>query len=122
VIAGGASLAVGTLLLAAIAQFGWHSWLMGLANVLTGLGMGLAMSSTAVLSLALSPVRDHGRTSSSLQVADVLGSVLGISVAGAVFAAMHTPDGSDIQVFVLIWVSLAAVAALSMVGGQRTRT
>ncbi len=122
VIAGGASLTVGTLLLAAIAQFGWHYSLMGPANVLTGLGMGLAMSSTAVLSLNLSPVRDHGRTSASLQVADVLGSVLGISVAGAVFAAMHTPDGSDIQVFVLIWVSLAGVAALSMVGGQRTRT
>jgi MFS family permease len=122
VIAGGGSLTVGTLLLAAIAQFGWPFPLMGLANVLTGLGMGLAMSSTAVLSLALSPVSDHGRTSSSLQVADVLGSVLGISVAGAVFAAMHTPDGSDIQVFVLIWASLAAVAALSMVGGQRTRT
>jgi len=121
VVAGGASLTIGTLLLAAIAQFGWHSYLMGLANVLTGLGMGLAMSSTGVLSLALSPVADHGRTSSSLQVADVLGSVLGISVAGAVFAAMHNPEGSDIQAFVLIWVSLAAVAALVMVGGQRTR-
>jgi MFS family permease len=122
VIAGGASLTLGTLLLAAIAQFGWHYSLMGPANVLMGLGMGLAMSSTAVLSLALSPVRDHGRTSASLQVADVLGSVLGISVAGAVFAALHTPNGSDIQVFVLIWLSLAAVAALSMVGGQRTKT
>jgi len=122
VIAGGASLTLGTLLLAAIAQFGWPYYLMGPANVLTGLGMGLAMSSTAVLSLALSPVSDHGRSSSSLQVADVLGSVLGISAAGALFAAMHNPDGSDIPAFVLIWVSLAGVAALAMVGGQRTRT
>ena len=122
VIAGGAALTVGTLMLAAIAQLGWPYYLMGPANVLTGLGMGLAMSSTAVLSLALSPVSDHGRSSSSLQVADVLGSVLGISAAGAVFAAMHNPDGSDIPAFVLIWVSLAGVAALAMVGGQRTRT
>jgi hypothetical protein len=34
---------------------------------------------------------------------------------------MHNPAGSDIHVFELIWVSLAAVAALAMVGGQRTR-
>jgi hypothetical protein len=66
-------------------------------------------------------VRDHGRTSSSLQVADVLGSVMGISAAGALFAAMHDPNGSDLRVFEIIWVSLAAVAALVMVGGQRTR-
>jgi MFS family permease len=122
VIAGGASLTAGILLLAAIAQFGWHYYLVGLATALSGLGMGLAMSSISVLSLALSAVRDHGRTSSSLQVSDVLGSVMGISVAGAAFAAMHNPSGSDIHVFELIWVSLAAVAALVMVGGQRTRT
>jgi len=122
VVAGGASLTVGILLLAAIAQFGWRYHLMGLATALAGLGMGLAMSSISVLSLALSPVSDHGRTSSSLQLSDVLGSVMGISAAGAVFAAMHNPDGSDIRVFVLIWVSMAAVAALVMVGGQQTRT
>jgi hypothetical protein len=122
VVAGGGSLTVGILLLAAIAQFGWHYYLVGLATTLCGLGMGLAMSSTSVLSLTLSPTCDHGRTSSSLQVSDVLGSVMGISAAGAVFAALHNPVGSDIHVFELIWVSLAAVAALVMVGGQRTRT
>ena len=122
VVAGGAALAVGTLMLAAIAGFGWHYYLVGLATAVSGLGMGLAMSSTSVLSLALSPVSDHGRTSSSLQLSDVLGSVMGISAAGAVFAAMHNPAGSDIFAFELIWVSLAAVAALVMVGGQQTRT
>ena len=122
VVAGGASLTFGILLLAAIAEFGWHYYLVGFATTLAGLGMGLAMSSTSVLSLSLSQVRDHGRTSSSLQVADVLGSVMGISVAGAVFAAMHNPAGSDIHVFELIWLALAAVAALAMVSGQRTRT
>ncbi len=121
VVAGGASLTAGILLLATIAELGWHYYLVGLATALSGMGMGLAMSSTSVLSLALSPVSDHGRTSSSLQVSDVLGSVMGISTAGAVFAAMHNPAGSDIHVFELIWVSLAAVAALAMVGGQRTR-
>ena len=122
VVAGGASLTVGILLLAAIAGFGWHYYLVGLATAVSGLGMGLAMSSTSVLSLALSPVRDHGSTSSSLQLSDVLGSVMGISAAGAVFAALHNPSGSDTGVFELIWVSLAAVSALVMVGGQQTRT
>jgi MFS family permease len=122
VVAGGGSLALGILLLAAIAWFGWHYSLMGLATALSGMGMGLAMSSISVLSLALSPIADHGRISSSLQLSDVLGSVMGISAAGAVFAAMHNPDGSDIHVFALIWVSMAAVAALVMVGGQQTRT
>ena len=122
VVAGGASLTVGILLLAAIAGFGWHYYLVGLATAVAGLGMGLAMSSTSVLSLALSPVRDHGSTSSSLQLSDVLGSVMGISAAGGVFAALHNPTGSDTGVFELIWVSLAAVSALVMVGGQQTRT
>ena len=121
VVAGGGSLTVGILFLAVIAALGWPSYLVGLATTLCGLGMGLAMSSTSVLSLSLSAVRDHGRTSSSLQVADVLGSVLGISAAGAVFAAMHNPAGSDLHVFELIWLSLAAVSALVVVSGQRTR-
>jgi MFS family permease len=122
VVAGGASLALGVLLLAVIAEFDWHYSVVGLATSLAGLGMGLAMSSTSVLSLSLSPVSQHGPTSSSLQVCDVLGSVMGISVAGAVFAALHNPDGSDIRVFEVIWLSLAAVAALVMASGQRTRT
>jgi len=121
VMAGGVSLTVGILLLAVVASLDWHYYVVGLATALCGLGMGLAMSSTSVLSLALSPVSDHGSTSSSLQMSDVLGSVMGISAAGAVFAAMHNPVGSDIHVFRLIWVSLAAVAALVVVSGQRTR-
>ncbi|MDQ1537658.1 MAG: hypothetical protein QOE58_2051 [Actinomycetota bacterium] len=122
VIAGGLSLAGGILLLAAIAELGWHYYVVGIATALCGLGMGLAMSSTGVLSLAMSPVSDHGRTSSALQLSEGLGSVMGISAAGAVFAAMHNADGSDVRVFELIWVFLAVVAALVMVSGQRTKT
>jgi hypothetical protein len=122
VVAGGAALMIGILLLASIAGFGWHYYLVGLATATSGLGMGLAMSSTSVLSLALSPVADHGSSSSSLQLSDVLGSAMGISAAGAVFAALHNPSGSDAGVFELIWVCLAALAALVMVGGQQTRT
>jgi MFS family permease len=119
---GGASLAVGVAALAAVAGFGLPYGLVGVAAALCGTGMGLAMSSTSVLSLSLSPVAEHGRTSSSLQLADVLGSVMGIAAAGSVFAALHDGVRSDIPTFVLMWLVLAAVAALVVPGGQRTRT
>jgi MFS family permease len=119
---GGASLSVGVASLAAIAGLGLPSLLVGVAAALCGTGMGLAMSSTSVLSLALSPVAEHGRTSSSLQLADVLGSVMGIAAAGSVFAALHDGVRSDIPTYVLMWLVLAAVAALVVPGGQRTRT
>jgi hypothetical protein len=88
---------------------------------LAGLGMGLATSSTSVLSLTLSRAQDHGSTASSLNLADVLGSVMGIASTGAVFAALHDPDGSDSPVFVLIWLAMAAVATVGVVAGRRTR-
>lgn len=120
--AGGAFLTVGIGLLAAVAGLGWHHDIVGLAAILSGVGMGLAMSSISVLALDLSDPRDHGRVSSALNLSDVLGSVMGLSVAGAVFAALHRTDGSDVPVFVLMWLVLTAVAALVVVGGQRTRT
>jgi hypothetical protein len=119
---GGASLAAGVAGLAAVAGFDLPYGLVGVAAALCGTGMGLAMSSTSVLSLSLSPVVEHGRTSSSLQLADVLGSVMGIAAAGSVFAALHDGVRSDIPTFVLMWLVLAAVAALVVPGGQRTKT
>lgn len=119
---GAGFLAAGNAGFAAVAGLDLHHWLVGAAAALAGLGMGLAMSSTSVLSLSLSEPRDHGRTASSLNLADVLGSVMGVAAAGAVFAALHNPSGSDAQVFVLMWVALAAVALLGVVAGRRTST
>ena len=118
---GACFLAAGDAGLAAVAALDLHHWLVGAAAALAGLGMGLAMSSTSVLSLSLSEPQDHGSTASSLNLADVLGSVMGIASAGAVFAALHDPDGSDTPVFVLIWLTMAAVAVVCVVAGRRTR-
>ncbi|PWJ56274.1 Major Facilitator Superfamily protein [Quadrisphaera granulorum] len=52
-----------------------------------GLGMGLTLSSTSVLTLSMSPPDLRGRHSAALQLSDALGAVIGIGVAGAVFAA-----------------------------------
>jgi MFS family permease len=119
---GGAALSAGLGLLAAVAWFGWHPWLCAPALVVAGLGMGCATASMSVLTLTLAPAEEHGAASSSLQLADVLGSVLGIAAATAVFAALHSPSGSDAPVYTLIWVSLAAVAALVVPAGLRIRT
>jgi MFS family permease len=121
VAAGGAALACGLLLLAATAWFGWPSYLCALALVVGGLGMGCATASMSVLTLALAPSRDHGSASSSLQLADVLGSVLGIAGATAVFAALHRSSGSDGEVYALIWTALAVVAGLVVLAGRRIR-
>ncbi|QGN56880.1 MFS transporter [Nostocoides sp. HKS02] len=119
---GGGLLCLGLLAVVAITHFGWNPYLIAVALVACGMGMGLGTASLSVLSLVLTPAADHGSTSSSLQVADVLGSVLGIAAAGAVFAALHTAAGHDIPVYVGMWLALSAVAALVVLAGQRIRT
>jgi MFS family permease len=121
VTAGGAALATGLALLAATAWLGWPALVCAVALVLGGLGMGCATASMSVLTLSLTSAEDHGEASSSLQLADVLGSVLGIAGATAVFAALHTRAGADGPVYALIWAGLAAVAALVVPAGLRIR-
>ncbi len=57
-----------------------------------GLGMGLTLSSTSVLTLSMSPPDLQGRNSAALQLSDALGAVVGIAVAGAVFAGRLGAD------------------------------
>lgn len=119
---GAGLLATGLAGVVVITQLGWNPYLVALALVLCGMGMGLGTASTSVLSLLLTAPAEHGETSSSLQLADVLGSVLGIAAAGAVFAALHTAAGSDTPAYVTMWAGLSVVAAVAVVAGQRIRT
>jgi MFS family permease len=122
VMVGGMLLTGGLLSIVAVTHFDWHPWLVAIALVGCGIGMGLGTASLSVLALSLTNAADHGSTSSSLQLADVLGSVVGIAAGGAVFAALHTSAGQDVPVFVGIWLGLSAVAALVVVAGARIRT
>jgi hypothetical protein len=74
--------------------------------------MGLAMSSTNVVVLSLSPEAEQGFNSSALQLSDALGSVILIGVGGALFAAMHTDGESNAGAFLTIYLVMAAVAAV----------
>lgn len=95
-------------------------WTVSLVWVLAGFGMGLAMSSTSVLTLRLSPPGEAGRNGSALQIGDALGSVVGIGVAGAVFAALYDPAGpSGGGPFALIWAVLGGGALLAALVSRR---
>ena len=115
---GGMFLASGCATLALIAWSGVPVWYFGLAMVLAGLGMGLASTSLSVLVLDLAPAGEFGNASASLQLSDVLGSVIGIAAASAIFASLHV-TGGDSRTYVVIWGLLAAVAALVVLGGRR---
>jgi MFS family permease len=119
---GAGCLCAGLLAVVAITHFGWWPYLIAPALVLCGIGIGLGTASISVLALSLTPASEHGATSSSLQLSDVLGSVVGVAAAGAVFAALHTEAGRDVPVFVGSWLGLAGVAALGILAGQRIRT
>ncbi|NKX49275.1 MFS transporter, partial [Arthrobacter deserti] len=95
----------------------------GLAAVwaLAGLAMGLALSTTSVLILKLSAPAEQGRNSSSLQLADQLGGVVGTAGAGGLFRLLHHPGGAaDSGVYAAIWLVLAAFAAAGLYTGLRS--
>lgn len=117
----GAAVAVGALALAVVPALGLPGPLLAAGIVVQGLGMGIAMSTISVLALDLTPVADHGRTSSALQLSDTLGSAMGVALTGAVFAALHAGAGRDEPVYVLLWAACAAVGAVVRVAGARSR-
>lgn len=119
--AGGVMLTVGFLAMALITTAQWPPWLFAVALVSTGLAMGLGLTSTTVLALEMVPDTQHGETSSALQIADVLGSVLGIATATAAYSIWH-PRGHDVGVFAGLFLLLAVLAALVVPGGQRIKT
>ena len=86
-----------------------------------GLGMGWAMSCSSVLLLRLSPAGQSGRSAAAVQIGDNLGSMLGIGLSGAVFAAGHDPGGDDVGVYMLIWGVLGVIGALAGLVGVRVR-
>ncbi len=120
---GGAVLLVGGMgLLAAAAWYGWAAWTAAPAFVLSGLAMGLGVTTTTVLVLALSPVEEHGEHSSSIQLADILGGTMGVAAATALFAALHDPAGTDRGVYTLIFAMLTASAVVAVPAALRIRT
>ena len=120
VAAGAVLLVLGTLLMVVIAATGVPVWFLAGATVLLGLGMGVGSTTLSVLVLDLVPVSEQSSASSALQLSDVLGSVIGIALAGVVFTALHA-DSASALTYVAIWSTLAALAAVGVVSGARCR-
>lgn len=110
--------AVGAILLAVVVT-ALPTWLVAVVWFVAGMGMGAAMSSASVLLLNLSAPEEQGTNSSYLQLADSLGGVLGVGLAGAVFAAAHAHGPVGSHVFAVIWLSLAAVGVAAGLAGRR---
>lgn len=140
VVAGAAfcALACGLYVAVAVAaeQAPVSGWWMVVPATFSGIGMGLGMASMSVLTLEMSPRERHASASSSLQLGDVLGSTLGLTLVGAVFASLvsagfgagqvgptaQTAAVAGVPVYVAIWLLTAAIAALGVVAGRRVRT
>ncbi|WP_406286264.1 MFS transporter [Embleya sp. NBC_00896] len=86
-----------------------------------GAGMGMAVSSVSVLTLDLSEPEESGTNSSSLQVADSLGNIVMVGLAGAIFAALHQGTGKDSDVFTLIFAIMLTVTLVGALLAPRVR-
>ncbi|WP_432482517.1 MFS transporter [Kineococcus esterisolvens] len=118
---GGTALAAAGALLAALTLTGASGWWVLAAWLLAGFGMGLGIATTSVLTLRLAAPAERGLASSALQLSDNLGCVLGIAVAGGVFAALHVGAGRDQALFGGLYAGLALVALAAGIVGTRAR-
>ena len=82
--------------------------------VAAGFGMGLAVSSTSLALMTLSPPETIGHNTSSLQVADGLGSAFFVGVAGAIWAALHVHYSWQVT-FAWLYAANGIVALLALV-------
>jgi len=81
-------LAVGVLLVAVTAPSFGPAWLVMPALAIGGAGMGLGISAQSMLTLSLSPAEERGFNSSALQISDMLGQVVLVSVGGVLLTAL----------------------------------
>lgn len=112
------------------------AWLVAVAWLIGGYGMGLVISSGSVLLLKLSGPKEAGSNSASLQVSDALGNITLVGLSGVLFvgfgggsvaaadhagAAGATAGTGHAGAFAAVYVAMAAVALLGAVLTTRLR-
>ena len=104
---------VGGIIVSLVA-FRWAPpWLAYLAWGLGGSGMGLGVSSISVLLLDLSPEHERGFSSSAVQLADMIGTVLLVGVGGVLINAL----GSTARPTLPLFVFDIAMCGVALFGG-----
>jgi hypothetical protein len=88
-------------------------WTVAFAWIFSGLGMGLATSSTALAVMTLSEESEQGRNASSLNLSDALGAGLFVGVSGTIFAALHD-SGNLALTFGAVLMAMAVVGLLAV--------
>jgi MFS family permease len=87
------------------------------AWTVAGLGMGLAYAPISLMMLRSAPPGQEGRVSASLNLADVLGTAIGIGVGGAAVAAAA---GRDLRLGIAVaFVAAAAVGVMALAVTRR---
>jgi MFS family permease len=90
---------------------------VGLAAwTVAGLGMGLSYAPISLLMLREAPPGQEGRASASLNLADVLGTAIGVGIGGAAVAAS---TGRDLTVGITAAFAIAAAVALTAMAVTR---
>ncbi|MBL1068485.1 MFS transporter [Streptomyces sp. 7-21] len=111
-------------------------WTPALVMSVGALGMGLVISSCAVLVLRLSPPTEAGENVASLQVCDSLANVVMLTAVGTAFAALGgdpqaaaaepgaAGSGATVgaEAFAVVYAAAAAVTVLAVVVAGRLRT
>ena len=113
--------AVGILIVAASVSPAVPVWTAALGWVVTGLGMGLGVTSLSVLVLCLSPFGEQGANSAAMQVSEAIGSIVLIGLGSAIFAELHQAAARDAEAFLLIFLVMAVVAFIGSLAAPRSR-
>ena len=95
-------------------------WLVGVAWVLAGAGMGLMFPRISAYVLAASGVREQGGNSAAMSIADAVGGATAISLAGLLFTAVGT--AADLAAFVAALAFTTVLAGGAVLVARRTST
>jgi MFS family permease len=118
--AGFGFVSAGALLMVVVAVHAVPGLLAVAAWTVAGTGMGLAMPSTGVLTLQLSPAAEQGNSSAALQLADMMMSGLCVSAAGVLFAWLSPVTGRS-GAFMALFATMALVTLCGAVLAPRVR-
>jgi MFS family permease len=93
-------------------------WLVGLAWVVTGAGMGLMFPRIGAYVLAASAEDEQGTNSAAMSISDAVGAATAIAVSGLAFAAVGT--SAELAPFVAVFVLTTALALVGVLVSRRT--
>jgi MFS family permease len=95
----------------------WYG-LVGVGWVFAGLGMGLSIASSSLAVMTLSELAVQGRNASSLNLFDALGSGIFVGLSGTLFAALR-PTGNLALTFGVVMTAMVLVAILAVASSVR---